>query len=313
MNTLEKVKINGSDQWLLVRSKNPDAPFILHVQAGPGMPMICEANKMRRLFHLENDFTVAYWDQRACGKSFDKHIDPSTINFAQLTDDLIACTKHLLQKYNKDKIILIGYSIGATISLMAASKNSELFSHLFLVSTDIDIRQANKYAIEFAIEKAEEKNSSKLLKQAKALQGVEIVTDKLFQQRAKLLSDLGGMMAGSTYTDILMSTIGNMLSSKAYKLSDIPKTIKGMNFCQNALLAELNTLNLFEQVKQVNCPVHFLHGTQSGISPYHVAVEYFDYIESPDKTFTTFEESAHMLHFENPEKFVSVIRKNTLK
>lgn len=313
MNTLEKVKINGSDQWLLVRSKNPNAPLILHVQAGPGMPMICEANKMRRLFNLENDFTLVYWDQRACGKSFDKHIDPSTITFAQLTDDLIECTRYLLQKYNKDKIILIGYSIGATISLMAASKNSELFSHLFLVSTDIDIRQANKYAIEFAIEKSEEKNSPKLLKQAKALQGVEILTDKLFQQRAKLLSDLGGMMAGSTYTDILMSTVSNMLSSKAYKLNDIPKTIKGMNFCQNALLAELNSLNLFEQVKQVECPVHFLHGTQNGISPYHVAVEYFDYIESPMKTFTTFEDSAHMLHYEDPEEFVSVIRENTLK
>jgi len=313
MNTLEKVKINGSDQWLLVRSKNPDAPLILHVQAGPGMPMISEANKMRRLFDLENNFTIAYWDQRACGKSFDKHIDPSTINFSQLTDDLIACTGYLRQKYNKDKIILIGYSLGATISLMAISKNSELFSHSFLVSPDIDIRQAGKYAIEFAMEKAEEKNSPKLLKQAKALQGVEILTDKLFQQRAKLLSDLGGMMAGSTYRDILMSTVRNMLSSKACKLSDIPGTIKGMSFCQNALLAELNTLNLFEEVKQVDCPVHFLHGKQNGISPYHVAVDYFNYIESPNKTFTTFEDSAHLLHYEDPEGFVSVIRKNTHK
>jgi pimeloyl-ACP methyl ester carboxylesterase len=142
------------------------------------------------------------------------------------------------------------------------------------------------------------------------LQNIEISTDKLFQRRAKLLSDLGGIMAGKNYTDILLSTIFNMLSSKAYRLNDIPKTIKGMSFCQNALLAELNTLNLFKQVKVVDCPVHFMHGIQSGISLYQLAIDYYNYLESPDKKFTTFEHSAHMLHYDEPEKFASVIREN---
>jgi pimeloyl-ACP methyl ester carboxylesterase len=276
------------------------------------MPIICEADKMQRLFCLEKDFTVAYWDQRACGKSFDKSVESSTINLAQLADDLIACSKYLTSKYNKEKIILIGYSIGAAISLMAASKNTKLFSQLFLVSTDVDMSQANKYAIEFAIKKAGESHKPKLLRQANSLQGIEISTDKLFQQRAKLLSNLGGMMSGKNYTDMLLSTIFNMLSSKAYRLSDIPKTIKGMGFCQNALLAELNTLDLFRQVKEVDCPVHFMHGTQSGISPYQLAMDYYGYLKSPGKKFTTFEHSAHMLHYDQPKKFASVIRENII-
>ncbi len=32
----------------------------------------------------------------------------------QMADDLTACTKYLLKKYNKDKAIIVGYSIGAT-------------------------------------------------------------------------------------------------------------------------------------------------------------------------------------------------------
>ena len=41
---LEKININNSSQWVLVRGKNIDAPLLIHVQQGPGLPMISEAN-----------------------------------------------------------------------------------------------------------------------------------------------------------------------------------------------------------------------------------------------------------------------------
>ena len=128
MNNLEKITINNSDQWVLVRGENINAPLIIHVQAGPGLPMISEANTLGKLLNLENQYVVAYWDQRGCGKSFNKNIDPETITLSQMSDDIIECTRYLLKKYNKDKAVLIGYSIGATASLMAAVKNSTLFS-----------------------------------------------------------------------------------------------------------------------------------------------------------------------------------------
>ncbi len=98
IDALEKVKINNSDQWVLVRGKNVKAPLILHVQAGPGMPIIPEACTMEKLLHLEGNYLVAYWDQRGCGKSFDKNTDPATITFSQLTDDTIECVEYLLKK-----------------------------------------------------------------------------------------------------------------------------------------------------------------------------------------------------------------------
>ena len=118
---------NNSGQWVLVRGKKSENPLIIHVQAGPGLPMISEANTMEKLLHLENNYLVAYWDQRACGKSFSKKTDPKTINFSQLTDDVIECTKYLLEKYKKKKAILVGYSMGATLGLMAAAKNKNIF------------------------------------------------------------------------------------------------------------------------------------------------------------------------------------------
>src|SRR5262245_36354692 len=227
IDSLQKVMINDSEQWILIRGKSPDAPLIIHVQAGPGFPMIPEAHTMEKKLRLENDYLKAYWDQRACGKSFDKKIDPKTINFSQLTDDIISCTKYLLGKYQKEKAIIVGYSQGATLSLMAAVKDRTIFDQLFLAGLDIDIQTANRYAIEFAISKATEKNKGTLLKQAIELYKIPIVNTRQFQKRAKLLTNLGGVKMGTSYNQLLIMTIANMIFSKAYRLSDIPKMIKG--------------------------------------------------------------------------------------
>jgi len=308
INNLESVNINDSEQWILVRGKSIDAPLIIHIQAGPGFPMIPEAHAIEKTLHLENDYLVAYWDQRACGKSFDRKADPKTINFSQLTDDVICCTKYLLAKYRKQKAIVIGYSQGATLALMAASKNKTLFDRLFLAGTDIDLPTANKYAIEFAIAKATEKNKGTLLKQAIDLYKMPINNAKLFQKRAKLLTNLGGIKAGASYNKLLISTISNMITSKSYRLSDIPRMIKGMEFCQDALLPEFNVLNLFYRIDSIEVPVHFVHGKLDAISPFETAVKYYEYLRADKKTLTAFDHSAHMPHYEEPEKFERLLR-----
>jgi len=257
--------------------------------------------------HLENNYLVAYWDQRGCGKSFNKNIDPKTINFSQLADDIIECTKYLLKKYDKENLILVGYSIGATIGLMAARRDSSIFSKLFLTGIDIDIATANKYALEFAASQAHEKNRPKLVKLVMKLKDKTFVESKTFQQRAKVLSDLGGIKTGSTYNQLLMSAIKNMLLSKAYKLSDVLKTIKGMEFCQNALLAEMDSLNLFDKINEVKIPVHFIQGKLDGIAPYQTAVKFYEYLQAETKSFTAFEHSAHMPQYEEPEKFARLL------
>lgn len=308
IENLEKVNINNSKQWVLVRGKNLDTPLIIHVQAGPGLPMIPEANAMEKLLRLESGYLVAYWDQRGCGKSFDKNIDPKTINFSQLTDDVIACTQYLLRKYKKDKAILLGYSIGATVSLLAAAKNGSLFSQLFLVGIDIDIPYANDYALDFAMTKAKAASNRKLVRRVTELGRAPIVETKRFQQRAKLLTDLGGIKTGSSYNQLLMSTIKNMLLSKSYRLKDIRKTIEGMEFSHNALLPEMNLLNLFDRIKSVGVPVHFVQGKLDAIAPYAVAARFYEYLQADTKTFTDFENSAHLPHYEEPAKFARLLK-----
>ncbi|MFL5786624.1 MAG: alpha/beta fold hydrolase [Flavisolibacter sp.] len=304
---LAKININSSSQWVLVRGKNIDAPLIIHVQAGPGFPMISEANEMEKNLHLEKNFMVAYWDQRGCGKSFSKDIPPETINLKQMADDVVACTRYLLKKYNKDRAAIIGYSLGATVSLMAAAKESSLFSAIFVTGLDVDIPYANQYALEYAMGKAVTKNNKKLIQKINGLKTHPIVESKRFRQRAEILANLGGIKTGSNYNKIVLSTVKNILLSRFYGVGGLIKTMKGMELCQNALLPEFNRFNLFDNVKKVSVPVHFIQGSLDGIAPIEKGRAYYEQLQTANKSFTVFEKSAHMPHYEESEKFSNLI------
>jgi len=304
---LEKININKSSQWVLVRGKNIDAPLLIHVQQGPGLPMISEATETEKRLHLEDKFLVAYWDQRGCGKSFSKDILPESINLEQMADDLIVCTKYLLEKYGKDKAVIVGYSIGATISLMAVAKDSSIFRVIFATGVDVDIPYANDFALDFAMREAVAGNNKKLIQEINILKQQPIVETKRFQQRAKILTNLGGISAGSNYFNLLLSSVKHILFSRYYGIGGLAKTMKGMAFCQNCLIPELNSFNLFQKVKKIAVPVHFIQGRLAAIAPPEKGRAYYEQLEAPEKSFTLFERSAHMPQYEESEKFSNLI------
>jgi len=70
----------------------------------------------------------------------------------------------------------------------------------------------------------------------------------------------------------------------------------------------LDTLNLFDRIKSIEVPVHFIHGKQDGVAPYQTAVKYYEYLQANKKTFTCFDNAAHMPHYDEPGKFAELLR-----
>jgi proline iminopeptidase len=315
ISNLEKLNVNGSTQWVLVRGRNEDNPLLIHVQAGPGFPMIAEADTMEKNLGLEKDFLVAYWDQRGCGLSYNKDLSVKTINIAQMTNDLVECTRQLVKKYNKSKAVIVGYSLGATLSVLASEIDSSLFSSLVVAGIDVDVPYANDFALEFAIRKASAKRDRKVLKEIAELKRRPIVDAKRFQQRAKIMTNMGGINTQVSFNSLALSTVKNVLFSKYYGISGFLKTMKGISFSQDALLTEFDTFNLFDKVTKVSVPVHFAQGAIDGIAPLARGKAYYEQLQAPEKSFTLFETSAHMPHYEESSKFSALVRsvaKNSL-
>jgi hypothetical protein len=59
--------INGSTQRIRLCATRTGLPPLLFVQAGPGLPVLNEVAKLQQRLHLEQQFLVAYWEQRGCG------------------------------------------------------------------------------------------------------------------------------------------------------------------------------------------------------------------------------------------------------
>ena len=107
-------------------------------------------------------------------------------------------------------------------------------------------------------------NNKKLIQKINELKRQPIIETKKFQQRAEILTDLGGIKAGSNYNRLLLSTVKNILFSRYYGIGGLIKTMKGMAFCQNALIPELNDFNLFILRYAEKYPIIYLPSHDEG-------------------------------------------------
>jgi pimeloyl-ACP methyl ester carboxylesterase len=70
--------------------------------------------------------------------------------------------------------------------------------------------------------------------------------------------------------------------------------------------------DLSKQVTELEPTVYFFHGLYNYTVSYSLAKDYFEKINAPVKKFYTFEQSAHSLFFEEPEKMLKILQKAVL-
>ena len=83
---MEKIKLGGVEQWIVIRGKSKDKPVLLLLSGGPGAS---EMGRFIKYNHdLENDFVVVNCEQRGCGKSFRAVKDKTGMKVEQYVSDI---------------------------------------------------------------------------------------------------------------------------------------------------------------------------------------------------------------------------------
>ena len=76
---------------------------------------------------LEQNFTVATFDQRGTGKSAD-NLDPTaTLTLDRAVSDAIEVTNYLRHRFHQDKIYVVGNSWGTILGVLAVQQHPELY------------------------------------------------------------------------------------------------------------------------------------------------------------------------------------------
>jgi len=100
---------------------NPNKPIIIDLHGGPGGDAGFNHEFYRH--HLEDDYLVAYLDQRGCGKS-DTVKNTDLLTMEQYVEDLDVVVDTLKNRYNS-KINLLGTSWGGTYGLLYLINHQE--------------------------------------------------------------------------------------------------------------------------------------------------------------------------------------------
>ncbi|MCM3765166.1 alpha/beta fold hydrolase [Neobacillus niacini] len=295
--TLEEVTIGGIKQWVLIRGENVDNPLMLFLHGGPGTAQIGFAPKFQR--DLEKDFVVVNWDQRGAGITYSPATQKEELTIETHLNDTIELIQYLLKRFNKSKLILVGHSWGTVLGTLTAQKYPQYIFCYIGIGQVVKMQEGEKVSYEFTLNKATESKNQKAIKQLHNVKDTSNYMNYLEVQR-KWLTKLGGSYIGINDYQLIYS---NMLFATEYTLKDWFTYMKAGKQCLEALWPEVLTVDLFANVTKLDVPVYIFAGRQDYQTPSQVAKKYFDLLECPHKEFVWFEHSAHLLNFEEPEKF----------
>ncbi len=303
----EKVELGNCEQWISIRGSNRNNPLILFLHGGPGTPETPFLFKYHS--DLEKNFVVVSWDQRGAGKSFSEKIPPESLNLDQLVSDTHELTQYLLREFEWDKIFLAGHDWGTVPGIRAVYQRPENYSAYIAIAQRSDGSREELLTYRKVLQQAEEAKKRGALKELANIgepkDGVYAGGDKALEIKLKWVRFFGG---GEFHQEkSLWPVIKQVLITQVYSPGERLKYLKGKAFSLKYLSDDLRTVQLQKEIKRLDLPVYFFHGVYDNMVPLKVAREFFDGIEAPEKDFYIFNNSAHGVLSEEPEKFCQIM------
>ena len=297
------IEIGGMEQWISLQGYSNEKPVLLFLHGGPGSP---EMPLIKKYYpHLETKFIVCYWHQRGAGLSFSRKIKPETMNMDQFVNDAYELTLHLINKFNTEKIYIMGHSWGALLGLKLVFKYPDLYSAYFGIGQVIHQYVGEKISYNWVLNKSVEDENQKAIKELKKIgeppygNDVKSWTKALKTQR-KWVKYYGGAVYGKQSAK---QYYRDYLESDYIKKRHLWKYYKGVKFSIKHLwMEELNT-NLFNEINVYKIPLYIFQGKYDYQVPHELVKNYFEEINAPKVSVFTFYKSAHNPIFEQTWQF----------
>ncbi|TKI54098.1 alpha/beta hydrolase [Brevibacillus antibioticus] len=297
--SLENIKLGGIEQSILIRGKDKCNPVLLFLHGGPGYPQIAYARKHQSL--LEEDFVVVNWDQRGAGKSYHWGMTDQDMQLDKLISDTAELTVFLKNRFQQQKIFLVGHSWGSLLATLTVQKHPEHYYSYIGVGQVANSPLGEEVSYQYVLEEAKRRQNEQ------AIRDLESIGPPPYKhprkdatlERKWVMAFGGSERKTNSYNDL----INGVLFAPEYTWLDGVRLALGDSFSRTTLLPQTRQINLSQTVPQLQVPAYYGMGRHDYMTPSSVAYEYYEKLLAPDKQFIWFEESAHFPHFEEPEKF----------
>lgn len=301
---LTKVTLNGESHWISIRGVDQDADVLLFLAGGPGGSQLAAVR--HELPELESEFVVVGWDQPGSAKSFNLG---NGLEVSDYIKDGLALTEYLCERFEKEKIYIVGESWGSALGVMMASERPKSFHALVSTGQMVDFLETEiidySKALELSTLKGDTEKMIKLLENGAPPYYGDDVTWKI----AEYISYLGHEMDNNPkISNPGYETLRDIFSME-YGIIDKINYIRGIVQTFNQVYPQLYDTDLRVSYNTLQVPVKFIIGRHDINAPTELSQDYYTKLSAPEKEWVWFENSGHSPWINEPDKFVDEVKK----
>jgi pimeloyl-ACP methyl ester carboxylesterase len=303
--SLEKVRIGGVDQWLIIRGQDINKPVLLFLSGGPGAS---EAARVLRFNQeLEKHFVVVIWEQRGCGKSYPSRHPTSDLTVEQYAADIIELSDILRARFDEQKIYLVGHSWGAIIGVRAVQARPDLFHAYVGTAQMVDVRETDQVIYAMVMEHSRQAGDTKFVQTLEEQGEPPYLGKSPIQPYATLFGREYAIYEASNIKDPEYRRDGDilmlMLKQPEYGWLDRLYYLLGLMNTFNVVYPQLQEMDFRLDAPSLELPVYIVLGRHDMNNPYQIPEEYFNLLQAPTKQLDFFEDSGHGMIWEEADKF----------
>ncbi len=276
------------------------------VHGGPGASLLPFAREIARTTRLEDDFALAYWEQRGTGRSRGR-LRERDLTLDQIVADCVAVAETIRDRFGRPQV-LIGHSWGSAVGLLAAVRRPDLFAAFLGVGQVVCVAEGERISYEWACARARQSGDRAGLRELRRIGPPPHDHRGMLRERAVLAAH-GGVWHGHGAWALAVGDVWRALRTPEYTLLDLARQVADPFFSLRALVAEKYTIDLFEQAPRVEIPAWFIAGAHDWTTPSVLVERYVAALDAPRGTrLVRFERSAHLPFLEEPQAFEAVVR-----
>ncbi len=306
----EKIKLGGFLQKIHIKTEDETKPVLLFLHGGPG---VCNRHTIfADHSDLLDSFTVATWDQRGSGGSY-SGVDVDTLTIDRLTEDANELVLWLCNRFNKDKIFVIGGSWGSELGTYLTNKHPEHIAAFVGFGQVVDGALNETLSWEFCMDEAKKANDQKsidiLNKCGPPVMGIYKGGNyKGMMMQREVMMKYGGYSPDEKKRGYVSSTVIPMIKAKEYSLADFWGLVKGHRIVLEKMWPECGSTNFNKTCTDFKVPFYIFDGMLDQNTPSALVEGWYNNIKAPDKCLVWFEHSGHNPMNDEGEKFKALLR-----
>lgn len=299
-----EVELNGTNQYISVRTNDETNPVILFLAGGPGGSQIQATRE--HFDRLEEEYTIINWEQPGSGKSYNAR-ETDSITIETYVKDGHALTTYLKERFNQDKIYIIGESWGSYLGIELATRYPEDYEAIITTGQMVDFAETEVYCYEKALEVAYEQQDEQQIKALENLDEVPVRGKNISLEIGTYLNYLHGYMNRMEEINSTSWDTFDTLFSPEYNIMDSLNFIRALYYTFSHVYQQLYETDLRETHTSLDIPIYILHGRHDLNAPTYLVDDYYELIEAPEKELIYFEHSGHNPWITEPALFQQTV------